>query len=123
MTQLHLPTVPPARDFIRATLTAPSSSCQVDLHGIGDMHERGTAVYLLIDAERKAGWHLVTELDPEEPVRVVHAISRWSRGEIRGWVWARGRLFLRHPATPAEWPELDALVCEALGVAGVGRTS
>lgn len=105
------------RDFIRATLTAPSSSCQVDLDGIGNQHERGTAVYLLIDAERTAGWHLgPPSMKPDEKVRVVHVISRWAGGDIRGYVWHRNHLHLRHPCSPESWPELDALVAQVLGV-------
>lgn len=108
-------------EFIRTTITGPRSSCQVDLEGIGDMFtETTTAVYLLIDAERPAGWHLGPPgLHPDTPVRVIHAISRWAGGEVRGWIWTEKRLYLRHPASPESWPELDALVEKALGASRV----
>lgn len=52
--------------------------------------------------------------------RTVHAISKYAGGEVRGYVVtpadAPTRAFVRYPASPADWPELDAAVCSALGV-------
>jgi len=108
------------REFIRTTITSPSHSCQVDLHGFGEpWNETTSAVYLLIDVEqtqsgdwRSAGYGYAKH---DSKYRTVHAISRYSRGEVRGYVWSEGKAHVRYPATPAEWPELDALVAEALG--------
>lgn len=62
-------------------------------------------------------------LEPFATYRTVHAISKYQGGEIRGYVAtpadAPVKLFVRYPATPADWPELDAAVCAVLGVGGV----
>lgn len=105
-----------AAEFIRSTLTGPKSSCSVDLQGLGDMFtESTTAIYLLIDAESSASWTMTTRLHHDERVRLVHAISRWAGGEVRGYVWHGDSLYLRRPANPEDWPELDALVEQATG--------
>lgn len=55
------------------------------------------------------------EIDPDEPVRVVHVISSAARGEVRGYVLVRGELRLRLPCYSGAWAEVDALVSAELG--------
>ncbi len=105
-------------EFIRTSITGPGASCQVDLDGIGEAHARGGAVFLIIDAERANGWFghaAVSTIHHDARVRLVHAISRWAGGEIRGWIWHEDTLHLRYPSSPEDWPELDALVEQATG--------
>jgi len=105
------------RDFIRTTLTAPSSSCRVDLLGIGDDHPNGSAVYLLIDGERRDSFDARSAgygyAPCGEAYRTVHVVSRWRCGEVRGYVWCGHVARVR--GEKMEWPELDELVARALG--------
>lgn len=54
-------------------------------------------------------------VDADEPIRVVHVISTYAGGEVRGYVLARGRLHLRLPCYTGRWAEMDAWVAAQLG--------
>ncbi len=92
------------------------SGLRCELPGLGDPHPGGPALYLLVDDElrnndsRCAGSHLPAGV----AYRVVHVISRWAGGEIRGYLVHAGELTVRQPCYSGEWPELDALVREKL---------
>lgn len=106
--------------YLRTVLSTPSATCSYDLEGLGEKYsETQTAIYLVIDEERKAGWFgrgtTPSRFDDDDMVRLVHAISRHAKGEVRGYFLRGDELHVRLPASPAEWPELDALVSEALG--------
>ena len=104
-------------DYVRMALSGPRASCMVDLYGFGDMFtETATAIYLSIDPERSHGSDdRSLGLRWDSGVRVIHAVSRWHGGEVRGYVWHGDRLYVRHPASPKNWPELDTLVEQATG--------
>jgi hypothetical protein len=52
----------------------------------------------------------------DEPEEILHVISAFAGGEIRGYRRLRGEASwkLRHPANPVSWTELDAAVAELL---------
>lgn len=106
--------------YIRTVLSSPSATCSFDLEGIGEMYsDTQTAVYLIIDQEYKAGSFgrgtTPSRFKNDDMVRVVHAVSRHAKVEVRRYFLRGCEAHVRHPTTPREWPELDALVSEALG--------
>lgn len=93
-----------------------------ELPGLGDPHPEGTALYVLVDEElrntdsRCAGAHLPAGA----AYRVVHVISRWAGGEIRGYILHRGDITVRQPCYSGDWPALDALVKAKALAAAIG---
>ena len=83
-----------------------------ELPGLGEPHPEGTALYVLVDEEQRntdsrgAGAHLLAGA----AYRVVHVISRWAGGEVRGYILHRGEITVRTPCYSGDWPDLDALV-------------
>jgi hypothetical protein len=99
-------------------------TARVDLPGIGEPHPDGAALFVLIDEERVASGDC---RDPSTGkaragarYQIAHVVSRWSRGEVRGYVVHDGVADVRSPAYPESWPEVDRAVAEALGVRVVG---
>jgi hypothetical protein len=84
--------------------------------GLGD-----PSLYVIVETEENAGRFRSSPafLTVDEPVRLVHVISPSAGGEVRGYWLARGTLYLRHPAHPLAWPEVDAAVSKVLGGAPV----
>lgn len=98
-----------------------SAAQHIEVPGLGEPHANGAAVYLLVDAPLRAS-HDSREAGRDLPAgtsyRVVHAISRWRGGEVRGYLLVDGTLTVRAPHY-TDWPALDAAVKAALDAAGV----
>lgn len=50
-----------------------------------------------------------------KPFATVHVISRSAGGEIRGYMWLEGLLYLRMPSYPPDWANLDLEVSRHVG--------
>jgi len=77
-------------------------------------------IWLDVDPEREwtelggDGWFRPAHMPPG-PGRLVHVMSSAASGEIRSYVWSRGRLYLRSPCYTGRWADMDAEVARVLG--------
>lgn len=90
-----------------------------------ESHPAGAPVYAIVEMPRPATYDaraseaalvLRKEVPIGDHLQIVHVISRWAGGEIRGYIIHKDRAFVRYPASPREWPELDRVVEKTLGV-------
>jgi hypothetical protein len=99
-------------------MTKQATNQDLDVAG-AEPHPKGAAVFVQLDAEETAtGDHrsAARMFKPGERYQLLHVISRWRGGEIRGYVLHAGVAHLRHPASPLEYDVIDRAVEAALGV-------
>lgn len=103
-----------------------ASPRRVDLPAV--FGDRG--LYLLVDPPARApggvdvpvevgtarAFGLAPDARAGEEYQLVHVISGWVKGEVRGYAVHRGELRLRRPCFTGEWPQMDAAVRQALGL-------
>jgi len=75
---------------------------------------------VLPDVELGAVYVIRTTINDrfDGPIDLLHVMSKYAGGEIRGYkraVDTTGPWLLRRPATPEGWPEVDAAVAALLG--------
>lgn len=93
-----------------------SAETRIELPGLGEPHPQGCALYVLVDAEQRATAYSRDDLPAGTASRLVHVISRWSRGEVRGYRVIGNVATVRQPNYVGDWPEVDRAVEAALGV-------
>ena len=89
----------------------------IELDGFqsAEPHPSGAALYIHVDPQHAAhgsAFEAGHFLKAGTPYRVVHVVSRWRGGEVRGYILADGKLFLQ---STMDWPELDERVQRELG--------
>lgn len=93
---------------------------RVDLPAV--FGDRG--LYLLVDPPARVpadvgtvqAFGLAPDTRAGEEYQLVHVISGWAKGEVRGYALHRGELRLCKPCFTGDWPQMDAAVREALGL-------